>query len=153
MLRGMSRHHDLRRIEDAIVRIQRISLGREAARRRAERAGVTVGRPAVSILGELHRGGPQRLSDLSRHTGLEAPLVSREVRALVADGYVTRDADPGDGRAAIVAMTALGKETYLRYRKSVDDIIAETFKVWTQDDLEVLADSLERVAGDFASFG
>ena len=75
----MSRQHDLRRIEDAIVRIQRISLGREAARRRSERAGVSVGRPAVSILGELHRNGRQRLSDLSRHTGLEAPLVRVEV--------------------------------------------------------------------------
>jgi DNA-binding MarR family transcriptional regulator len=149
----MSRQHDLRRIEDAIVRIQRISLGREAARRRSERAGVSVGRPAVSILGELHRNGPQRLSDLSRHTGLEAPLVSREVRALVDDGYVTRVADPGDGRAAIVAMTEIGAATYLKYRKAVDDIIAETFKGWAVPELEQLASSLERVAHDFASFG
>jgi DNA-binding MarR family transcriptional regulator len=148
----MSRQHDLRRIEDAIVRIQRISLGREAARRRSERAGVSVGRPAVSILGELHRNGRQRLSDLSRHTGLEAPLVSREVRALVDDGYVTRVADPGDGRAAIVEMTELGKITYVQYRKAVDDIIAETFKGWAVSELEQLASSLERVAHDFASY-
>jgi len=148
----MSRQQDLRRIEDAIVRIQRISLGREAARRRSERAGVSVGRPAVSILGELHRHGRQRLSDLSRHTGLEAPLVSREVRALVNDGYVTRVADPGDGRAAIVEMTELGATTYLKYRKAVDDIIAETFKGWTVGDLDHLASSLERVAGDFAAY-
>jgi DNA-binding MarR family transcriptional regulator len=148
----MSRQQDLRRIEDAIVRIQRISLGREAARRRSERAGVSVGRPAVSILGELHRNGPQRLSDLSRHTGLEAPLVSREVRALVADGLVTRVADPGDGRAAIVAMTEQGETTYVKYRKAVDDIIAETFRGWGMSELDQLASSLERVARDFASF-
>lgn len=148
----MSRQQDLRRIEDAIVRIQRISLGREAARRRAERAGVTVGRPAVSILGELRRHGPQRLSDLSRHTGLEAPLVSREVRALVADGYVTREADPGDGRAAIVALTPLGQETHSAYRKATDEIIAATFRAWAREDLDQLAVSLERVAQDFAGY-
>lgn len=149
----MSRQQDLRRIEDAIVRIQRISLGREAARRRADRAGVNVGRPAVSILSELHRNGPRRLSDLSRHTGLEAPLVSREVRALVNEGYVTRVADPGDGRAAIVAMTEQGEATYLKYRKAVDDIIAETFKGWAVTELDQLACSLERVAHDFAAYG
>jgi DNA-binding MarR family transcriptional regulator len=149
----MSRFEDLRRIEQAIVRIQRVSTGREAARRRAERAGVTVGRPAVAILAALHRHGPQRLSGLSRYTGLEAPLISREVRALVSDGYVTRDADPGDGRAAIVALTDLGEHTFVVYRKAVDDIIGESFADWNVADLDQLAELLERVAHDFASFG
>jgi DNA-binding MarR family transcriptional regulator len=74
------------------------------------------------------------------------------VRALVDDGYVTRVADPGDGRAAIVEMTELGKTTYVKYRKAVDDIIAETFKGWAVSELEQLASSLERVAHDFASY-
>lgn len=148
----MSRRDDLRRIEDAIVRIQRISLGREAARRRAERAGVTVGRPAVAILGALRRHGPQRLSELSRHTGLEAPLVSREVRGLVADGYATRSSDPADGRATIIALTDLGESTHRAYRKATDEIIASTFTSWETAELDRLACSLERVARDFASF-
>jgi DNA-binding MarR family transcriptional regulator len=148
----VTRTDDLRRIEQAITRIQRISLGRDAVRRRADRAGVNLGRPAVAVLFALYRHGPQRLSDLARHTQLEAPLISREVRALVEDGYVTRRADPADGRATIVELTEFGRESNMAYRKAVDEIIAETFDGWTAKELAELAASLERVARDFAAY-
>jgi DNA-binding MarR family transcriptional regulator len=146
----VSRAEDLRRIELSLVRIQRIGTGREAARRRAERAGVNVGRPAIAILGALHHHGPVRLSALSGHTGLEAPLVSREVSGLVAANLVTREADPADGRAVIVALTEAGHAAYCSYRQATDDIIAETFSRWSVADLGQLASYLERVAHDFA---
>ena len=149
----MSRADDLRRVEQAITRIQQIGTGREAARRRADRAGVNVGRPAVAVLGALNRHGPLRLSSLSRYTGLEAPLISREVRGLVADGLVTREADPGDGRAAIVALTAAGEDAFRSYRKATDEIISETFQAWSGDELDRLVVMLERVASDFAAVG
>ena len=50
-------------------------------RNRAERSGVFLSRPAISIISALHTSGPVRLSRLSDLTDLEAPLVSREMRA------------------------------------------------------------------------
>lgn len=146
----MSRLDDLRRVEEAIARIGRISLGRDAARNRAERAGLSLSRPAIKILSSLRKVGAVRLSSLARVADLEAPLVSREIRELVADGYVRRTADPTDGRAGIVELTAEGEQACLQYRRATDEIIAETFEEWNGADLRSLRDHLERVAEDFA---
>ncbi|MCU0310093.1 MAG: MarR family transcriptional regulator [Acidimicrobiales bacterium] len=146
----MSRLDDLRRVEEAITRIGRISTGREAARIRAERAGLSLSRPAISILSALRKSGPVRLSSLARLTDLEAPLISREIRELVESGYVDRAADPTDGRAGIVALTSRGTEAYESYRDATDQIIAETFSDWGGSDLRALRVQLERLAADFA---
>src|SRR5215475_7517092 len=79
---AVARLDDLQRVEKAIVRIARIGAGREAARNRAERSGVHLSRPAISIMSALHASGPIRLSRLSDLTDLEAPLVSREIARL-----------------------------------------------------------------------
>jgi len=145
----MTRRDDLRRIERSITRIARISLGRTAARNRAELSGVDLSRPAVSILATLHLSGAMRLSTLSTLTHLEAPLVSREIRQLETEGYVSRVADPDDGRAAIVEATELGHETFLRYRTTTDAIVAETFADWNDEDLLGLVADLERLEASF----
>lgn len=137
-------------MEDAITRIARISLGREAARIRAERAGLTMSRPAINILACLRSSGPIRLSSLARLTDLEAPLISREIRELVEGGYVRRSADPTDGRAGIVELTAKGERAYQCYRNATDEIIADTFADWAAADLRSLRVQLERLAADFA---
>jgi len=146
----MSRLEDLRRVEDAISRISRISLGREAARIRAERAGLSLSRPAINIIATLRRSGPVRLSSLARLADLEAPLISREIRDLVEGGFVRRTADPTDGRAGIVQLTTKGERAYVAYREAVDAIVTDTFVDWTAADLRTLRTTLERVADDFA---
>jgi DNA-binding MarR family transcriptional regulator len=142
----MARHDDLRRIEQAFAKITRVGTGREAARIRAERSGVFLSRPSIAILSALRASGPVRLSTLARRTGLEAPLISREVRELVADDYVRRSADPTDGRAGIVDLTSKGRRTYDTYLAATDEIVAEAFADWSAADLRTLARLLERVA-------
>ena len=144
----MARLDDLQRVEKAIVRIARIGAGREAARNRAERSGVHVSRPAVSILSALHASGPVRLSRLSDLTDLEAPLVSREIARLTESGYVHRASDPTDGRARIVALSAKGRKAYTAYREATDEIVVEAFARWKAGELRTLADYLERVVVD-----
>jgi DNA-binding MarR family transcriptional regulator len=144
----VARLDDLQRVEKAIVRIARIGSGRDAARNRAERSGVFLSRPAISIISALHSSGPVRLSHLSDLTDLEAPLVSREIARLTADGYVTRASDPSDGRASIVRLTAKGRRAYSSYRKATDDIVVEAFAGWRAGELRTLADYLERVVSD-----
>ena len=145
----MTRRDDLTRVEDALTKIARISLGREAARLRSERSGVFLSRPSITILACLRRSGPMRLSDLARQADLEAPLISREIRGLVEEGYVRREADPTDGRAGIVRLTPAGKRASESYKAATDVIFADTFSDWQAKDLAVLAGYLERVALDF----
>jgi DNA-binding MarR family transcriptional regulator len=148
-MRRMARRDSLRRVEQSLISISRIGNGREAARIRSERSGVHISRPSVSVLMALRTGGPVRLSQLSRRTDLEAPLISREVRDLAAAGLVERAADPTDGRAAIVALTATGLRTIETYLAGADEIFDETFRAWSAADLKTLADLLDRVAADF----
>jgi len=146
----MSRRDDLSRVDRALTRIAKISLGRQAARYRSERSGVFLSRPAISILACLRVHGAMRLSDLARHSDLEPPLVSREVRNLVDDGYVRRTAHPTDGRVGIVELTSLGRQTSEAYRAVADAITAEVFAAWSADDIKHLAAQLERVADEFS---
>lgn len=144
----MARLDDLQRVERAIVRISRIGAGREAARNRAERSGVHLSRPAISLVSALHASGPVRLSRLSDLTDLEVPLVSREVARLCEGGYVKRAGDPTDGRATIVELSAKGRKAYTAYREATDQIVVEAFAGWRAAELRTLADYLERVVHD-----
>jgi DNA-binding MarR family transcriptional regulator len=148
----MARQDTLRRIEHAILRVSRIGTGRAAARERAQRSGIDLSRPAISVLAALNANPGLRLTELAERTDLEMALVSREVRALDAAGYVRRSADPRDGRASQVGLTAKGRRTYETYRQATDEIIAETFARWSAKDLTTLATLLERAAADFADF-
>lgn len=106
--------------------------------------------PAISILGALQSSGPVRLSSLARLTGLEAPLISREIKELGDAGYVFRTPDPTDGRAGIVELTTKGIDAWKRYRLAADSINAETFTEWSTEDLHTLRTLLERAAHDVA---
>lgn len=139
---------ELRRMDQAFSRLTRIASGRVAARTRAERSGVMLSGPAISILGALQSSGPVRLSSLARLTGLEAPLISREIRELCGAGYVVRSSDPTDGRAGIVELSAKGVDAWKRYRAAADAISAEAFAEWSTEDLHELRTLLERMVRD-----
>src|SRR3954470_2119373 len=104
----------LEQIERSMGRIGRSGSSVMAARRRADRAGVDVSAPGRGILGVLEGGGPLRVSVVAGRAGMVAPLASRELRHLEAEGFVTRRADGSDGRAVVVAITAKGRDAYRR---------------------------------------
>lgn len=144
------RREDLRRVEQAITRIGQIGGGKDAAKVRERRSGLTVSRPGIAIMAILARHGELRVGEIARFSHLETPLVSRELNRLVADGYATRKSDADDGRVARVSLSERGLAAYRSYRSATDDIIAETFASWRSDELRQLAGTLERVLGDFA---
>jgi DNA-binding MarR family transcriptional regulator len=146
----VTRRDDLRRVDQALARLARMATGREGARLRAERSGVSLSQPALAVLAASRSAGAVRLSELSRLTGLEPALISREVRELTATGHVQRRADPSDGRAGIVALTPKGRRTSETYRAAADEIMAEVLSSWTAADLHALAGHLERVVRDFS---
>jgi DNA-binding MarR family transcriptional regulator len=94
-----------RRLRAAIRAIVR----RFALSERADVAccGLTVAQAATL---EAMRADPRlRLGDLGRRLGITPSTLSRNLARLEADGLVTRVVDPGDARAAHVALTASGQ--------------------------------------------
>lgn len=122
-----------------------------AARRRADRAGVDVSAPGMGILGVLERGGPQRVSVLARRAGMVAPLASRELRRLQAQGFVSRRTDGSDGRAVVVSITTKGRDAYQRLRAASVAAASDALSEWKASELSELARLLARMADDFGA--
>jgi DNA-binding MarR family transcriptional regulator len=77
-------------------------------RREDEESGLTA--PRLSALSVVVYGGPLTLSALADAEQVRAPTISRVVGALEGAGLVTREADPSDGRAALVRATPTGEQ-------------------------------------------
>jgi DNA-binding MarR family transcriptional regulator len=63
-----------------------------------------------SVLGRLDREGPRSVSDLATAERVRPQSMAQTVGELESDGLVKRSPDPDDGRRAIVALTAAGRE-------------------------------------------
>ena len=145
------RHEELRGIELALRRISSIGRSRDAGRLRAEVAGVHLTNQAAGILSALTTEGPLRSSALAEAVDTDAPIVSRELKSLRAQGYVDVVVDPTDGRARVVSLTDVGRDVYRRFRDATDAITAGAFDDWNDGDLLTLRALLDRVVADFAS--
>ncbi|MGO2658274.1 MarR family winged helix-turn-helix transcriptional regulator [Mycetocola reblochoni] len=63
---------------------------------------------AWRVLATLHRDGPQRVGDLAVRERISQPTMTGVVKRLTDDGLLARSADPDDGRASLVDVTAHG---------------------------------------------
>lgn len=72
----------------------------------------------LGVLAAVDRYGPVRPSDLARHQALNPTMLSRLLGRLVEDGTLTRDDDPGDGRVALVSVTARGRQLHRQVQKA-----------------------------------
>jgi DNA-binding MarR family transcriptional regulator len=62
----------------------------------------------LSALAELTESGPVTQRALAGHVGADAMMTSQVVRTLEANGWVTREAHPADGRAWALRVTRAG---------------------------------------------
>jgi DNA-binding MarR family transcriptional regulator len=116
------------------------------------RAGVDLDRAGAALVYKLHSEGDGiRVCDLAERLGIDAPAVTRKVQRLERDGLVSRCADPSDGRASLVKLTAGGRraiERLLQARERwIDDVIGD----WPPSDRVVLARLLHRLADRIAA--
>jgi DNA-binding MarR family transcriptional regulator len=74
-----------------------------------EAAELGMSRSAISLLGLLRDRGPQRVSDLATLEGVAQPSMTALVARLERQGLVRRSADPKDGRAVVVRLSAAGR--------------------------------------------
>ena len=74
--------------------------------RNAEKSGLTS--TQISILGFLKRRGPNRVMALAKLVGITEATTSRAISTLERKGLVEKRADPDDGRATRISLTATG---------------------------------------------
>ena len=86
----------------------RVAVARTARRLRQE-TGLDLTATQVAALATIERHGPLTPSELAARERIQRPTATRLVARLEERGLVARTADPGDGRVALIAITAEGR--------------------------------------------
>jgi DNA-binding MarR family transcriptional regulator len=97
---------------------------------------------AMSVLFTLNRCGAVRLGDLAGREGIAPPTLSRIVAVLEEGGYLVRQVDPRDRRAAQVAVTERGARLVQGIGSARDAELRSRLVRLTPEHLEALVAAL-----------
>lgn len=89
-----------------------------------KKSGSAYSSNAWRVLADLERHGAQRVSDLAQQQRVAQPTMTTLVQRLGSENWVTREADPSDGRATLVAITPTGADALAEYRRSAATVLA-----------------------------
>ncbi|MFG1809461.1 MarR family winged helix-turn-helix transcriptional regulator [Streptomyces sp. NPDC049040] len=94
---------------------------------------------AYGLLVRLQEAEPERATDLASYFGVGKATMSRQLRALEALGLVTREPDPGDGRAFLMRLTPNGRDRFDRVRGARRAAYRRQLAAWERSDVADLA--------------
>jgi DNA-binding MarR family transcriptional regulator len=104
----------------------------------------------TSALARIDRAGPLSPSELAKLERISPQSMGATVGALEERGLVCRQPDPGDGRRAILSLSADGHELLRRRRSARNELLshalATTFNAAELRQLMVAAPLIERLA-------
>ncbi|MFD2474112.1 MarR family winged helix-turn-helix transcriptional regulator [Amycolatopsis silviterrae] len=118
---------------------------------RATRSGAdALAPPLASTMGLLDRDGDSTIASLAHRRGVRHQSQSRTVKELEELGYVTRRADPLDGRGFMLALTKQGRAALDHDRGMRRDWVAQAIAALLtpkeQERLSALPRLLDRLA-------
>jgi DNA-binding MarR family transcriptional regulator len=137
-----SRGEELRRLESEVgVLIRRI---RRVIHERARAVHPEMQPSTYLLLAWLAEEGPVRASAIAESFGIDKGAISRQIQHLDELGLVTRERDPADGRATLVAASddAVRRmaDVAAHRRKWLDEQLGD----WSADELAGFVDTLAR---------
>ena len=88
--------------------------------------------------------GPIRAGELAESLHSDPSTVSRQVAALVKDGYLERRADPADGRASLLVLTARAHDLLAEHHSRRLEHFARVLDGWSEADVKRFTEYLER---------
>lgn len=80
-------------------------------------------RPAHGFAFARISGARATTVDLAAHLGITKQAAAQLVEHLVERGYLTREADPGDGRAKLLVLTTRGRACTRAAEQAADDVV------------------------------
>jgi DNA-binding MarR family transcriptional regulator len=98
-----------------------------------------------------NNGEPMRAAELAGTLHSDPSTVSRQVAALVKDGYLERRADPADGRASLLALTPAAHGLLAEHDRIRAEHLGTVLQDWSDADIKQFAALLERFTTDYES--
>ncbi|MWV51071.1 MarR family transcriptional regulator [Rathayibacter sp. VKM Ac-2803] len=99
----------------------------------------------LRLLRMLERCGPVHSSAAADQLGVDRSAISRQARQLCRLGLVEMTADPADGRARFLALTAEGRARMADLGGLQRRRMQEALSSWPEPDLRAFAGYLERL--------
>jgi DNA-binding MarR family transcriptional regulator len=100
-------------------------------------------------LAVVKRLAPARVKDVARELHVDFSVASRQVTALAAAGYVSREPDPEDRRAQLVTVTAAGLAALERAHDRIVGVFSSALEGWTDEEITSLTAALDRLRADY----
>ena len=110
------------------------------------RTSICVSRTEVGVLRSL-ASSPKRITELASEERVTQPAITLLVNRLAERGWVQRVADPSDGRAVLVSLTAEGEQALELLRAEYRAMLHEEMAMLRDRDVAALARSVEILDG------
>jgi len=105
---------------------------------------IHVNRTDLRILGVIYQHGPTSAGLLAAAVGLSPAATTEAVQRLAARELLARDTDPADRRRAVITVGAAGAGLAERFYGPVGEAAQALLERYTDAELAVIADFLER---------
>ena len=117
----------------------RTAVMRTSRRLRVEATGDVITPGQYTVLAQLHGSGAATLRELAEREHVQAPSMTRIVNALADQGFVSRAANPDDGRQVRVDITDAGRAVLAEARNQRTAWLAQRVAGLSEDDRLVLS--------------
>ncbi|HKC28909.1 MAG TPA: MarR family transcriptional regulator [Jatrophihabitans sp.] len=142
----MSTEDSIRIIESAIAIIVAWASRREFHDEAMRRARCNLSRGGAALLNKLNTCGPLRVGELATILGVENSTITPQAQRLERAGFVTREPDATDGRAAMLVITPAGRSVLDNVQRSRREMLLERLRDWPDADRAAIASALTRLA-------
>ena len=127
------------------------TLMRAASRAKAQDAATGGVFHSMGVLYVLDEAGPLRANLLAEAVHADPSTLSRQVSALAEQGLISREPDPADGRATLLAITAAGRTVLAERMALRNRHLSSLTADWSDAEREQFAALFERFATAFAT--
>ena len=141
---------DIAPLADSFVHLMR-AFGRARARMLAAAEHDVEWTAHLLIKTIANHGAPMRAAEIADALQSDPSTVSRQVAALVKEGYLERRADPADGRASLLALTDRAQELLVEHEQLRLEHFARVLEGWSDADVRRFAALLARFTTDYES--
>ena len=140
-----------RELARSLMRLRRLWLQQGRRRRLIEEIGQPI---AMSVLRTLFaidslNSDHTSVGDVAAELEVDASTASRLVESAVANGYAARSPSAVDRRKSVLKLTPAGREMLVNARRGREQLLSEVTAGWTADEIELVANLLNRLHDDF----